>query len=147
MNFAFLPNYFKKIGIWCFFGSFAIFPLLTFTNLLQIDQESTLGLSAFKYGELIGTMAVDTHFWYGRLCVMLFLLGMAFHILAKEKIEDDYLDVLRWESVRLSIILCIGINILCVLFNYDFPAKTQLIILFISYLIAFSVKKNESVQS
>jgi len=147
MKLVFLPNYFKRIGLWSFFCSLMFFPILTITNLVKINNENTIDLNSFQFGEMIGSMVVDTHFWYGKLCVLLLLIGFAFYILAKDKIEDDYLDVLRWESVRLSILICIGLNFFGVLINHDLPAKTQLIVLFISYLITFFIKKNASVQS
>jgi hypothetical protein len=70
------------------------------------------------------------------------MLSMAVYTLAKEKIDDEYMDVMRWESLRLSIIMSIVITIICILLSRKLSAKTILFIQFTAYLITFKVKKS-----
>ena len=143
MKFAFLPNYFKKISLWCFFGSLAIFLTVIIINLLEVNEGRPSDISAYQLGLIVGASFRDAHIWLAKICTLLLMLCMAFYMLAKEKIEDDFLDVLRWESIRLSIIICLVLNILCVLSGIVLTAVGLLLVLFISYLITFNVKQVE----
>jgi len=146
MKFAFLPNQFKKIGLWCFFGSVVVLIIASiiydFTPYLALTPES----SSFEVGFARGLYLASSHMWFTKIFTLLFMLGMGFYMLAKETLEDDYLDTLRWESVKLSILICLGLSILCVLIGHELSAKVLFFVLFTSYLIAFKVKKTNSIE-
>ena len=151
MKFAFLPNYFKRVGLWCFFGSFVSLLVLLFIHFPVSFKGFTLDQSvAYQTGVKIGTtlrsLIFDTHWWLPKIFTLLHLFGIAFYMLAKEKKEDDYIDVLRWESIRLSITICLVLNILCILFGHVLSAIAMLFVLFISYLITFHVKQSEPIE-
>ena len=146
MKFAFLPNQFKKIGLWCFFGSVVVLIIASiiydFTPNLALTPES----SSFEAGFALGLYVGSSHMWFTKIFTLLLMLGMGFYMLAKEKLEDDYLDILRWDSVKLSILICIVLSIFSVLIGYELPAYVLLLVLFTSYLITFKVKKTNSIE-
>ena len=143
MKFAFLPNQFKKIGLWCFFGSMVIMFIFFFIDYFGPSAPKETG---FQIGFARGVMVYHTYVWFVKIFTLLLMLGMAFYMLAKEKLEDDYLDILRWDSVKLSILICIVLSIFSVLIGYELPAYVLLLVLFTSYLITFKVKKTNSIE-
>lgn len=144
MTFAFLPNYFKKIGIICFLTSIAIMVTATVVTSAEIlsayDQENDYISFSSTY-EMAQEFS-QNNIWITRISSILLMLSMAVYMLAKEKIDDEYMDVMRWESLRLSIIICIIIAIACILLSWQLLAKTILLIQFTAYLITFKVKKS-----
>jgi len=150
MKFAFLPNYFKKVGIICFFAAFAV--IIVSSIIISLNAISSLTemndgfLDSYRLGQELGRELVQTDYWIIQICGILFLLSIAFYMLAKEKVDDEYMDVIRWESLRLSIIICIGVTILFVILHRDLSAKSILFIQFISYLITFKIKKSQAIE-
>ncbi|MDR0296176.1 MAG: hypothetical protein LBH91_08420 [Prevotellaceae bacterium] len=149
MKFAFLPNYFKKIGIIGFFAFFAVIIVSTIMALIDSYQEIMLSrphgsfVDGLELGREIGERFVMTNYWIPKLGGVLLLLSIACYMLAKEKIDDEYIDAMRWDSLRLSIIICIGITILFIVFTpWQIAAKTLLFIQFVAYLIIFKIKKS-----
>ena len=151
MKFAFLPNYFKRVGLWCFFGSFVSLLALLFIHFPESIKGLTLDQSGAyqagqKFGTIISSLIFGAHWWLPKIFTLLHLFGIAFYMLAKEKKEDDYIDVLRWESIRLSITICLVLNILCILIGHILTAIAMLFVLFISYLITFHIKQSKSLE-
>ncbi len=144
MKFAFLPHYFKKIGLACFFGSliFVVVTsiIVTLQALKSIPPDEMV--NSFRMGMELGEEFVSSNYWVIQIGGILILLSMAFYMLAKEKVDDEYMDVMRWESLRLSVLVSIAVTILCILFHVMLTAKSILFIQFITYLIAFKVKKS-----
>lgn len=144
MTFAFLPNYFKKIGIACFFLSIAaiiIAAIVVTTGALYTYGQEGGHLSSYMLGYKIGQSFAQENSWIIQSCSILLMLSMVFYMLAKEKIDDEYMDAIRWESLRLSVILSIIATIMCILLSWKLQAKTILFLQFTTYLITFKVKK------
>jgi hypothetical protein len=94
--------------------------------------------------EIAGRFMTANH-WVLKLGSVLLLLAIACYMLAKEKIDDEYMDAMRWESLRLSVLISIGITLLLILCtSFQMPAKSLLLIQFIAYLIIFKIKKSRS---
>ena len=150
MKFAFLPNYFKKIGLTCFFAAFAVIIISSIVTV--VDAMSTIAnmdggfMAGYHLGQTLGSDMVKSNYWITQVSSILLLLSIAFYMLAKEKVDDEYMDAIRWESLRLSIIICIGVAILFVIFHWRLPAKSILFIQFISYLITFKIKKSKIIE-
>ena len=148
MKFAFLPNYFKKIGLTCFFAAFAV--IIVSTVVVTVGALSTINnidggfMAGYHLGQTLGQDLVQTNYWITQISSVLLLLSIAFYMLAKEKVDDEYMDAIRWEALRLSLIISIGVAILFVLTHWRLPAKSLLFIQFISYLITFKVKKSKT---
>ncbi|MCL1974375.1 MAG: hypothetical protein FWG54_06130 [Bacteroidetes bacterium] len=159
MKFSILPNSFKKIGIALFFVAIAaILGLSIYANWdivrqLDISETQYFDLDAFSAGTAIGTAFGNSFKGYNdqllsfKLCSFLLLLGIACYMLAKEKVEDELMDALRWESIRLSILICLGITFLYTLIGWIIPGRTLLFVLFFCYLITFQVKKSNIIKT
>jgi len=153
MKYAIFPHCFKRIGLACFFVASAfiltastIYPLTINTSSIghlgyfdESAYEAGYAFGSFFFRSLIG---LNDHFWLFRLCSILLVLGIAFYMLAKEKEEDDYLAMLRWESVRLSILISVVVTLLFIILGSVVTARALLFILFTSYLIMFKVKRS-----
>ncbi|MFD1293045.1 hypothetical protein ACFQ5N_04265 [Lutibacter holmesii] len=143
MKLQILPNWCKKLGLAIFFigtivGGYDDFkegftegynstrikeqPLNYKPNSFLTDNFGEIGLHIF---EIIG------------------VLGMLIYMLSKEKIEDDYIHKLRYESYLLSSILWLVIAIIAYSFNENLKLSIDYFIyLFIwTYLITFFIKK------
>ena len=150
MKSAFLPNYFKRIGILCFF--IAVAGILTMSALhfkdmyaahsAEIEASQDLSL-AFQLGKTEGQKMAEENALITRACSILLLLGIAFYMMAKEKIDDEYMDVIRWESFRLALLLSIAFTLVCVALGITPLAKILLFVQFFGYLIVFKIKKSQ----
>ena len=151
MKFAFLPNYFKKIGLICFFAAFAVIIISTIVNMIDVVNsiENFDGgyMAGYRLGQALGQDIVETQYWIPLVSSILLLLSIAFYMLAKEKVDDEYMDAIRWESLRLSVIISIGIAILFASLHWGLPAKSLLFIQFVSYLITFKIKKSQTIEN
>lgn len=152
MKFAFLPYYFKKIGI---IGIFAFIAIIITTSIVTtIQAYAGHGIPAdgtftdgFRLGFELGASMMLRNYWITQLCGILILVSIACYMLAKEKIDDEYMDAMRWESLRLALIISIGITIVCILLNVDLAAKPLLLLQFLSYLIVFKIKKSRNLNT
>ena len=151
MKFAFLPHYCKKISLIGFFAFFAVIIVSTIIAVINSYQEIMAihygggFVDGYELGHEIGERFIMNNHWLPKLGGILLLLSMACYMLAKEKIDDEYMDTMRWESLRLSIIISIGITILLIACtSIQMPAKILLFIQFITYLIIFKTKKSSS---
>ena len=155
MKFAFLPNYFKKIGLIGFFvpigiiAAFFLFTIICSIFALHGILYDVAYQVGYLIGYTIGSLEVCQKCGWGfvvvmiiRWCQVFYILAIACYMLAKEKIEDEYIDAIRWESLRLSIIISVGLTVLCILFNINITAKLLLFIQFLTYLIIFKIKKS-----
>ena len=153
MKCAFLPHFFKKIGLACFFVAALVILTASLISTQNLDQTSEankseyVNQSAYTFGHSVGRSfaGYNDNLWFFKLCSAFLVAGIAFYFLAKEKREDEYLVMIRWESIRLSILICIGILLLCILSEFVIRGRTLLFILFISYLITFKIKKLNSI--
>jgi len=91
MNKFQLSNKYKKIGYYIAFGAF---------------------------GLMIAKKFFEEPEWVKSVLKWLLLIGMLVISLAKEKIEDEYIDSLRSQSYRLAFILAIVYSLVQPLINY-----------------------------
>lgn len=153
MKFAFLPNYFKKVSLIGFFAFFAVMIITSIVIFINSYQEILNDYSdfadssladAYELGRALGIKFMMANYWIAKLGGILLLLSAACYMLAKEKIDDEYMDAMRWDALRLSVIISIGITVLFIVFTtYQMPARILLLIQFIAYLIIFKMKKSK----
>ncbi len=150
MKFAFLPYYFKKVGI---VGIVAFVAIIIITSIVTLFQalgdlpEAGSVEESFRLGTELGQAMMLRHVWITQLSGTLILVSIACYMLSKEKIDDEYMDAMRWESLRQALIISIGITIACILLNIELKAKLLLLIQFITYLITFKVKKSRNLNA
>jgi ABC-type nickel/cobalt efflux system permease component RcnA len=146
MKFAFLPHYFKKIGVTCFFSMLVFImavSIITVCRSLDSLPDDGSFLVSFRTGMELGEELMTANHWIKQVSSILLLLSMAFYMLAKEKVDDEYMDAMRWESLRMALIISTGITILSVPAEIDLKAKSILLVLFIGYLVIFQIKKKQ----
>lgn len=132
MSYQILPNWFKKIGFTLFF----VFSILDggehFTNRL-LGQVSHTGIFSLLKAFAGGNKFFDS----------LIIIGLLLYMFSKEKIEDDYIKILRYESYQIATMLYILIALILFILSVQitfYPANfiTGYILL---YLIIFYFKK------
>ncbi len=146
MKFAFLPNYFKKIGLVCFFAALGTLLSAGVFAVIQADisiHNIPSYSEAYQLGFETGKKLAYSHYWIGQIGNILLLLSMAFYMLAKEKVDDEYMDAIRWESLRLAVIVSIGVAILFIIPHWRLHSEDILLTQFLTYLITFKIKKNK----
>ncbi len=133
MKIKLLPNYFKWIGLVLFFAG---------------------GIPSFFDGyNDYGTNQIENPYSFSDQVILIAsiisLLGMIIYALSKEKIEDEYINILRWESATTSffisfVIVIINIIIYGVkdLIDAQFIMELQLLL----YLIIFFFKKRGNLE-
>ena len=140
-----LPNWFKKVGLIIFIVGSIIGGGDDFMRgwnsvdcncetLEKTSQDNKGLITVFVGGE--GT----THIFY-----VLSFIGMLIYMLAKEKVEDDYINKLRLESFQITSIITLIIAILLFAFSNSKYPNIQLdlflALFFWFYLITFFIKK------
>ncbi|WP_298878937.1 hypothetical protein [uncultured Polaribacter sp.] len=143
MKIKMLPNWCKKLGVSLFFiGLIIVFTSVStresfcegynsannknFTQDLEpVFIEEWLGKSAIHYFEVIAT------------------LGLLIYMMAKEKVEDDYINILRLESYQLTILIGLFITFIIYIISGNKSLKLDYYInlFMIFYLIIFAIKK------
>jgi len=76
------------------------------------------------------------------LAGILFIVGAFFIAFSKEKNEDEYIAKIRLESLLWATYVTFAIQILCLLFFYDFTFLKWMIINMFTILIVFIVRYN-----
>ena len=142
MNIQILPNWFKKVALIVFAISYIIVGFDSFldgVNDAHANQQ-------YDYNEVPESQLM-TDFVGGKTVInylsIISLLSIIAYILSKEKVEDDYINILRLESFQLSFVIIIFVGIVFILFD-----KNELFGLFDSvtlflwlYLSIFFMKK------
>lgn len=138
MNIQILPNWFKKIALVLFF----VFSLLSgadsfiegYNSYECRDCEKIEQVSYFKdaWGE--NTLHIFAILAY------VFLIS---YLLCKEKVEDDYIKLLRLESFQLSFLLIVCVSFLFYLFKVNFMRNVDdtFALFLLLYLSIFAIKK------
>lgn len=131
MKLQILPKKFKIIGFLLFIIGFILSGVNSFMEGWNSVDENFSG---------------DLHYFSERaehLFNIMFVVGMLVYMLAKEKVEDEYINKIRLESFQLSSLIFLVISLIVFLF----PTQTKFsiddfIIVFLSiYLITFYIKK------
>jgi len=132
MKIQLLPNYFKWIGLTLFLGG-------AIPNFMRGFTE---GYNEYGADQMVNTLPFSEQTYL--IAGIISLLGMIVYALSKEKIEDEFLKVLRWQSVTIAFVVSIVIVIVDMLLHgtkdiIDGQFLTELQLL--SYLIVFAFKK------
>lgn len=136
MKIQLLPNYFKWIGLLMFFVG---------------------GVPSFMkgwnegYSEGAGDTSANFPYTFSEqtllISALIGLLGMIIYALSREKIEDEFIKILRWQSVTIAFVISIIIVIIDMLLHgtkdiIDGQYLTELQLLI--YLIVFYFKKRSN---
>ncbi|AEM70287.1 hypothetical protein Murru_1244 [Allomuricauda ruestringensis DSM 13258] len=132
MDFQILPNWGKRLGLFIFFISMFIVAGDSFMDGYKGVPSGThhfvkdfLGSSLFYFFDVLT------------------LIGLLIYMLSKEKIEDDYIKLLRLESYQITIIILLIIALIIYLFDVSFQVSLGMIlpIFMLLFLITFYFKK------
>jgi len=137
MKIQLLPNYFKWIGLVLFFVG----------GVPSFFEGYTDGRNDY------GTNQIENPFPFSEqtilIAAIISLLGLIIYVLSKEKIEDEYLNKLRWESAIASFFISFVIVIINIviygtkdLIDAQFIMELQLLL----YLIIFFFKKRGNLE-
>jgi len=141
MNVQILPNWFKKI-------SFIIFLV---TYIISGGDDFIDGFNGTRYTENKNSNIEASHKFYDMTggdntihwLKIVSILALITYMLSKEKVEDDYISILRLESYQLAFLIITIVAFVFYLFKVNtlygiFDSVTLFIWL---YLIIFSFKK------
>jgi hypothetical protein len=139
MSFQIFPNWCKKLGV-------AIF--IVFSILGGYD-DFLLGWHSVHQSDYEGPNTFANFFGAFMITVFntLYMLGLLIYVLSKEKVEDDYIKLLRLESYQLTTIISIIISLVLYILSRNLEVTLDyFIILYIGlYLIIFSLKKRREI--
>jgi len=155
MKIQILPNWCKKLGLAIFFIGFIIGGIDDFKEGFNEGYNSSRNsevdiiLNNQDNNEKPHTINEPSIFLktFGETGLHIFeivgIFGMLIYMLSKEKIEDDYIDKLRYQSYLFSSVIWLVIAIILYSFNENFKLTIDYFIyLFIwTYLITFFIKK------
>ncbi len=132
MNFQILPNWCKKLGLVIFFVA----------ELLGAGDPFMDGFNKVELG--------TNHYFqdvYGptlySIIYVLPMFGLLIYLFSKEKIEDDYINMLRLQSyqITITVFLIIAFVIYLITRNINLGLEMTLELFMITYLIIFWTKK------
>ncbi|MDR3235216.1 MAG: hypothetical protein LBT48_00615 [Prevotellaceae bacterium] len=141
-----LPNKFRLIG-WVLlipatllgyvvlFNQF-FFPFLTF-NVLSLLPDS---FGSASDASPLWTITTDN--FTNEFAGILFIVSAIFVAFSKEKNEDEYISKIRLESLMWATYVTYAIQILCLLFFYEFSFLTAALINLFTILIVFIIRYN-----
>ncbi|PQJ71940.1 hypothetical protein [Polaribacter butkevichii] len=134
MKVKMLPNWCKKLGLAVFFIGFIISGFKGFMDGLTASTSNT---STFDFFENLCSKSVL------HLFEVLAIIGMVIYMFSKEKVEDDYINILRLESFQLTSLIGLLITITSYIaygnLNLNLDYFINLYLMF--YLIIFAIKK------
>ncbi|AKA34904.1 hypothetical protein [Flagellimonas lutaonensis] len=134
MDFQILPNWFKKIGLMLF----VIASLLTagdsFMDGLRGTPSGTHHYLKDLYGENLYS-----------ILYILPTLGLLIYMFSKEKIEDDYIKLIRLKSYQITITIFLLIAFVVHIFDPSIKFKVEVVLsLFMClFLLIFYFNKNQ----
>ena len=132
MDFQILPNWGKRLGLFIFFISFFL-----------------VGGDPFMDG-FKGVPSGTHHFvkdFLGNTLFSVFdvlpLVGLFIYMLSKEKVEDDYIKLIRLQSYQFAVILLLIVAFSIFLFNVDYEVSLDMVLslFMILFLVIFYFKK------
>lgn len=139
MKIKMLPNWCKRLGL----AVFIISGIVSFyLGWASVDCSSAYFLEPLE----VKNQNLEMTNLYARvtdLSGIISVVGVFIYMLSKEKVEDDYIKILRLESFQLiSLIGVIAIIIIYFVFgNISFQIDSILNLFMIFYLIIFAIKK------
>ena len=132
MDFQILPNWSKRVGLFIFF----------FSMFLVAGDSFMDGFKGFP----IGTHHYFKDF-FGKTLYFIFeilpLIGLLIYMLSKERVEDDYIRLIRLQSYQTTVIVLLTMALIVYLFNVEYQVSLDMILsLFMMlFLIIFYFKK------
>ena len=133
MKIQLLPNYFKWIGLVLFIGG----GIPDFLRGWADGYNNSTGEEI-----MANPLPISEQVQY--ITSILSLVGIIIYALSKEKIEDEFIKVLRWESLSTAFLITTGIVLVNVILkgrndviDADFLLEIQLIL----FLLIFYFKK------
>lgn len=141
------PNSFRIIGWVLLLPAIVLGYMVLFENLefsfLNITTLSLLPDSLFGAASNANSLwsIVDDNFTQ-EFAGILFIVSAIFVAFSKEKNEDEYIYKIRLESLVWATYLSFAIQILCILFFYDFTFLKSMMINTVTILIVFIVRYN-----
>ena len=140
MKNQFLPNYFKWIGL-------LMFIVGGVPDFIRGWNEG------YGEGACNGCDEADIPFIFSEqtafILSVISLLGMIIYSVSREKIEDEFTKVLRWESITLTFVLTVVLMLITLLIYKKsdiFTAYNVLEIQLYLYLIIFFFKKRSNLE-
>lgn len=105
-----LPNWFKKLGLVIFFFATIMNGGINFLNSSKLYRipgidVNSVGKSIEYDSGFTGLLSAFTGGAFPHYIDILAILGMLVYIIAREKVEDDYINKLRLESFQLTTII------------------------------------------
>lgn len=105
---TYLPNYFKKLGITLVIISF--FVSILSTMHMHVDKSEYENYSKSQDGENIENLIADPFTnqtrkiieWSG---IIFAFCGLLMYVFAREKVEDEYIQILRYKSLMQSLVI------------------------------------------
>ncbi len=135
MNFQILPNWCKKLGLILFTIGALISFYEGFSEGIYSSCNVTDSITHPKHSNCIND--------YIYIFSLLEIIGMMVYMMSKEKIEDDYINLLRLESYQLTFFINIVIALLLFIFKKEMLVEFDfyLSVFLLTYLIIFARKK------
>ena len=138
-----LPNKFKKIG-------WLIFIPVSLLGILWLIFEPLLDLLEFNVFALVsGGILNDTYVFQviennilDEFIGVLFIISSIFIAFSKEKTEDEFIAMIRLESLVWATYINYGVLILALIFVYDIPFFWVLVFNMFTTLIFFIIRYN-----
>lgn len=148
MNIQILPNWCKKVGVLMFIV-FVILSGIDGTCDAWNEYEPSEVLNPDNQNELQTTDIDTAKFsdYFGENLMHLFnilsIVGMIIYMMSKEKIEDDYIKILRLDSYQLATLLFLftSLFVYMIFGNLSMPLDYYLELYLLLYLIIFFIKK------
>ena len=146
-----LPNWCKKLGLILFIFASLLNGSLNFINN-SINKYKISGINTSEIGTesdngiYIGILGLLNAFSGGGLSYgidFFAIIAMLIYMISKEKVEDDYIDKLRLESLQLTFIIGLLVTILIYVFAKDLKLTLDYFIfpLLWSYITIFFIKR------
>jgi len=132
MNFQILPNWGKRLGLFIFLISFFLVGGDPFMDGYQGVPSGThhsvkdfLGNTLFSFFDALP------------------LIGLLIYMFSKEKVEDDYIRLIRLQSYQATVILLLIVALAIYLFNVDYEVSLDMVLslFMILFLVIFFFKK------
>jgi len=137
MRIQLLPNYFKWIGLVLFFAG----------GIPNFFEGYMNGYNDYGTNQIEHTHSFSDQMLL--IAAIVSLIGMIVYALAKEKIEDEYINILRWESTTTAFFISFVIVLINIaiygtkdLIDAQFIMELQLLL----YLIIFFFKKRSNLE-
>ena len=145
MKVKMLPNWCKKLGLAVFLIGVIVSGIKGWNSVEDCSpyKGSSVVISEASQVKKQNLESVISNNENMDLDGVIVVIGMFIYMFSKEKIEDDYINILRLESFQLtSLIGLVSIIIIYIIsgnISFDIDSLTNLFLIF--YLIIFAIKK------